>query len=55
VAAHLVEMAAQAAPDDPAVHDARAQIYTLRRGAETSLMAKAIFGAAAAESDAVSP
>jgi alkyl sulfatase BDS1-like metallo-beta-lactamase superfamily hydrolase len=50
VATHLVEMAAQAAPDDPSVHDARAEIYTWRRHAETSLMAKSIFGAAAAES-----
>ena len=55
VAAHLVEMAAQAAPDDAAVHEARAEIYSLRRKVETSLMAKAIFGAAAAESEAVNP
>jgi alkyl sulfatase BDS1-like metallo-beta-lactamase superfamily hydrolase len=52
VAAHLVEMAFQAAPDTPEVNEARTAIYRRRRDAETSLMAKAIFGAAADASDA---
>jgi Flp pilus assembly protein TadD len=50
LAAHLVELAAGAAPDDPAVHEARAEIYDRRRREETSLMAKGIFGRAAEES-----
>jgi alkyl sulfatase BDS1-like metallo-beta-lactamase superfamily hydrolase len=50
VAAQLVEMAFQADPDDGAVNEARAAIYGWRRAAETSLMAKAIFGAAADDS-----
>ena len=53
VAAHLVEMAFQAEPDAADVNEARAEIYRLRRDAETSLMAKAIFGAAADDSEAV--
>jgi alkyl sulfatase BDS1-like metallo-beta-lactamase superfamily hydrolase len=53
VACHLVEIAVQAAPEDHAAHAARADIYRRRRKAETSLMAKGIFGAAAAESMAV--
>ena len=50
VACHLVEMASQASPDDNEVRAARAEIYTWRRHVETSLMAKSIFGAAAADS-----
>jgi alkyl sulfatase BDS1-like metallo-beta-lactamase superfamily hydrolase len=50
VAAQLVEMAFQADPDDGAVNEARAAIYGWRRAAESSLMAKAIFGAAADDS-----
>ncbi|MEM9714798.1 MAG: alkyl sulfatase dimerization domain-containing protein [Actinomycetota bacterium] len=50
LACHLVELAAQAAPDDPDVHDARATIYDARRRTETSLMAKAIYRTAATES-----
>jgi alkyl sulfatase BDS1-like metallo-beta-lactamase superfamily hydrolase len=53
VACHLVEIAVQAAPEDREAHAARADIYRRRRKAETSLMAKGIFGAAAAESAAV--
>jgi alkyl sulfatase BDS1-like metallo-beta-lactamase superfamily hydrolase len=53
VACHLIEIAVQAAPDDRDAHAARADIYRRRRKAETSLMAKGIFGAAAAESMAV--
>jgi alkyl sulfatase BDS1-like metallo-beta-lactamase superfamily hydrolase len=52
VAAHLVEMAFQAEPDAADVNEARSEIYRLRRDAETSLMAKAIFGAAADDSEA---
>jgi alkyl sulfatase BDS1-like metallo-beta-lactamase superfamily hydrolase len=47
LACHLAELAVQAAPDDPAAHGARADIYTQRRHTETSLMAKGIFGDAA--------
>ncbi len=54
VATHLVEMAAQAAPDDGDVHAARAVVYSLRRERETSLMAKSIFGAAARDSEQLS-
>ncbi|MEZ5142913.1 MAG: alkyl sulfatase dimerization domain-containing protein [Acidimicrobiales bacterium] len=53
LAAHLVELAALAAPDDVAVHAARADIYRARRDQELSLMAKGVFGQAAAESQAV--
>jgi alkyl sulfatase BDS1-like metallo-beta-lactamase superfamily hydrolase len=53
VACHLVEIAVQAAPEDRHSHAARADIYRRRRKAETSLMAKGIFGSAAAESEAV--
>jgi alkyl sulfatase BDS1-like metallo-beta-lactamase superfamily hydrolase len=52
VATHLVEMAYRAAPDGDEVNEARARIYRLRRDQETSLMAKAIFGAAADDSEA---
>jgi alkyl sulfatase BDS1-like metallo-beta-lactamase superfamily hydrolase len=50
VAAHLVEMAFEADATDGAVNEARAAIYGWRRAQETSLMAKAIFGAAADDS-----
>jgi alkyl sulfatase BDS1-like metallo-beta-lactamase superfamily hydrolase len=50
LAAHLVELAVDAAPDDPVVHEARAEVYERRRREETSLMAKGIFGRAAEES-----
>lgn len=50
VACHLVEMAALAAPEDPRVHELRAEVFQIRRGQETSLMAKGIFGSAANES-----
>jgi alkyl sulfatase BDS1-like metallo-beta-lactamase superfamily hydrolase len=53
LAAHLAEMAALAAPDDVAVHAARADVYRARRAEELSLMAKGVFGQAAAESQAV--
>jgi glyoxylase-like metal-dependent hydrolase (beta-lactamase superfamily II) len=46
----LIEMAAQAAVDDPDVHDARVRIYATRRAQAMSLMAKGIFEAAVNES-----
>ena len=53
LACHLADFAGLAAPDDPAVHGARAEIYLARRKAEPSLMAKGIFLGAAKESQAV--
>ena len=50
LAAHLAEWAARAAPDDPDIHAARAEIYERRVEAETSTMAKGVFGWAARES-----
>jgi alkyl sulfatase BDS1-like metallo-beta-lactamase superfamily hydrolase len=50
LACHLVELAAQAAPDEARVHRIRAEVYQRRRDAETSLMAKGVFGSAANES-----
>ena len=55
LACHLVELAATAAPDDVGVHAARAELYERRRKAETSLMTKGIFAAAARESRAIAP
>jgi alkyl sulfatase BDS1-like metallo-beta-lactamase superfamily hydrolase len=52
LACHLVELAVQAEPQNRRAHGARAEIYQRRRDAETSLMAKGIFGAAANESKA---
>jgi alkyl sulfatase BDS1-like metallo-beta-lactamase superfamily hydrolase len=53
LACHLADLAGWAAPDDPSVHAARAEIYIERRTAEPSLMSKGIFMAAARESQAV--
>jgi alkyl sulfatase BDS1-like metallo-beta-lactamase superfamily hydrolase len=50
LACHLAEWAAQAAPDDRRVHAARAAVYRERAAAESSLMARGIFGAAARDS-----
>jgi alkyl sulfatase BDS1-like metallo-beta-lactamase superfamily hydrolase len=50
LAGHLAELAASAAPDDPEAQAARASVSEAREAAEPSLMAKAIFGAAARES-----
>jgi alkyl sulfatase BDS1-like metallo-beta-lactamase superfamily hydrolase len=47
LACHLAEMAARAAPDDPDVRAARAAIYKRRAEAESSLMARSIYRAAA--------
>ncbi len=52
LACHLVELAALSAPDDSAIHEIRSEVYRHRRGTETSLMAKGIFGSAANESKA---
>lgn len=53
LASHLIDFAGLAAPDDIAVHGARAELYLARRRDETSLMSKGIFRAAARESQAV--
>jgi alkyl sulfatase BDS1-like metallo-beta-lactamase superfamily hydrolase len=47
LACELVELAAQAAPDDRAIHAVRADRYERRRNAASSLMAKGIYAAAA--------
>jgi alkyl sulfatase BDS1-like metallo-beta-lactamase superfamily hydrolase len=52
LACHFADLAAWAAPDDAAVHSVRSAVYLARRHAETSLMSKGIFMAAARESDA---
>ena len=54
LACHLVELAVQAEPANKKVHALRAEVYQHRRGIETSLMAKGIYGAAANESAAKS-
>ena len=53
LACQIIEFAAAAEPESHAVHEARSQIYSARRGAETSLMAKGIYLSAKAESDFV--
>jgi alkyl sulfatase BDS1-like metallo-beta-lactamase superfamily hydrolase len=53
LACHLADIAGWASPDDAAVHGARAAIYLQRRTAESSLMSKGIFAAAARESQIV--
>jgi len=55
LAGHLADYAAYAAPDDEAVHRARAEVYEARVAAEPSLMAKGVFGAAARDSRAKAP
>jgi hypothetical protein len=47
---HLVELAWQAAPDDPAVAAARRHVFATRAAAEASTMAKGVFSWAARES-----
>ncbi len=54
LACHLAEFAVQAEPGNRHAHGVRAQVYQHRRGVETSLMAKGIFGSAANESKEVS-
>ncbi|MFB4313885.1 alkyl sulfatase dimerization domain-containing protein [Actinomadura sp. 21ATH] len=53
LAGHLAEMAILAAPDDPAVHRVHADVYGTRAAAEESLMARGIFGWAAARSQKI--
>ncbi len=53
LAGHLVELAALAAPNDRGVHRIRAALLTARSDNETSLMAKGIYRAAAADSTEV--
>jgi len=53
LACHLADLAGWAAPDDPEVHEIRAEVYLRRRKAETSLMSKGIFSDAARRSQAV--
>lgn len=50
LACELIELAVRAAPESPALHGARAEIYEARRHRETSLMAKGIFAEAARDS-----
>jgi alkyl sulfatase BDS1-like metallo-beta-lactamase superfamily hydrolase len=50
LAGHLAEMAALAAPDDPGVHRARAEVFGRRAAEELSTMSKGIFAWAADES-----
>ncbi|MEM9133507.1 MAG: alkyl sulfatase dimerization domain-containing protein [Actinomycetota bacterium] len=52
LACQLIEYALAAEPESHAVHEARATIYTARRAAESSLMAKGIFRSATADSEA---
>ena len=53
LACHFADLAGWSAPDDPAIHAARSEIYIARRNAEPSLMSKGIFMAAARESQRV--
>ena len=59
LACQLVEFAALVAPEDATVQGIRGEVYQRRRDAETSLMAKGIFGDAANDAkrraDAVAP
>ena len=50
LAGHLAELAALAAPDDPAIADVRRTVFTRRAGAASSTMAKGVFGWAARDS-----
>jgi alkyl sulfatase BDS1-like metallo-beta-lactamase superfamily hydrolase len=50
IACHLIEWASAAAPQDAAVHAARARIYTARAAESVSTLSYRIFNAAAVES-----
>jgi alkyl sulfatase BDS1-like metallo-beta-lactamase superfamily hydrolase len=50
LAAHLTEWLAQARPDSARAHEMRARVYAARVAAETSTMAKGVFGWAVRES-----
>ncbi len=52
-ACHLIELAVAADPNSKRIHEIRMDIYTRRRRAERSLMAKGVFRSAAAESEIV--
>jgi alkyl sulfatase BDS1-like metallo-beta-lactamase superfamily hydrolase len=52
VAAHLVQMATDADPDNLEVHEIRREVFRARRADATSLMAKGIYGSAIATSEA---
>jgi hypothetical protein len=47
LAGHLAEMASQAAPEDPAIAEVRRKVFATRAAAESSTMAKGVFGWAA--------
>jgi alkyl sulfatase BDS1-like metallo-beta-lactamase superfamily hydrolase len=51
LAAQLVELAVQAAPDDTTVHGVRAAVYRQRVAVEASVMAQGVFAWAATESE----
>jgi alkyl sulfatase BDS1-like metallo-beta-lactamase superfamily hydrolase len=50
LAGHLAELAALAAPDDPGIHDVRADVFSRRAAGELSTMARGVFTWAADES-----
>jgi len=50
LACHLVEMAKLSEPDNVEIHQIRADVYDQRRQAESSLMAKGIYGNASTDS-----
>jgi alkyl sulfatase BDS1-like metallo-beta-lactamase superfamily hydrolase len=50
LAGHLAELAAQAAPDDPGVHEVRAEVFGARAAEERSTMSKGVFAWAQRES-----
>lgn len=54
LACHLVELAGRADPTNARVHEARARVYLARSAAESSLMSKGVFRAAARDSQAIS-
>ncbi len=51
VACHVIELAAQADPDDETIQGIRVSVYRDRAESETSLMSKAIYEAAARDSE----
>lgn len=53
MACHLVELAGAAAPDDPAVHRLRAQVYAARAGNERSVMSQGVYRWAQRESERI--
>lgn len=50
LACHLAQWAARADPEDPGVQRVRAEVFAARAEAETSVMARGVYGWAAAES-----